>query len=236
MKKIIFILILFPSIAFGATLSFTAGTTDKVTVTNPQTFGAGSEYTYWMWFYKTSDTAGQGTGKGGTDVFVNGFIGTDDAFANTFRASINSEAVTNANAFPQNVWTFVAVTYSEADGQRIFRGTLTSLVSELSYLSRTAGLGNTSADTNNLFINNRSAVSTASIGGRIAVAGWISRRLNIGEIRSLQFFPRKVADTQFFGWLGFNGLTNVPDWSGNGRTGVITGTTLNLTGLPVKVR
>lgn|SRR3990167_2556075 len=206
-------------------LSFTGGTTDKVTVTNPQTLGAGSEFTFWMWIYKTDDTAGRGSKKGG-DLLINGFSSTDDCFFNVNRATTNSDFISNADQFPSNVWSFMVCTYSESDGCRGFRGSLTSAVTELSYSSRTAGSGNTSADTGDLYINNRGAAATSAMGGQIACAGWISRRLDIGEIQSLQFNPRKVVNTEFYGQFGFNGTTDVSDWSGNNRAGAITGATV----------
>ena len=216
--------LLLPSPRRGALL-FTAASTDKITVRRPWNGGSGASMTYWQWFYRTSDTNGQGTGIAAFhDFLVCDFIGADDFFASIARTGVNASSSSDAGAWPQNVWTFAASTYDESDGIRLFIGTLTSVVSEVTYRSRTVGTGTTQdSSAADLLVNNRSATLTLAMGGSLASAGLITRRLSLQELVNLQYRVGAVRGQRvLFDARYSNGLT-IPDLSGNGLHGRITG-------------
>ena len=205
-------------------LDFTAATTNKVTVTNPQTFGAGSAFSWCMWIMRTAALSNtQGMSKGGVDLFVFSTTGTV-MFFNIPRATTGSNAKVLSSAFVLNEWEFWAGTYDETDGPRLFKGTLTSPVAEVTYSARVVGAGNTTADSGNLFINNRGAANVLAIGARIGTFNWFNRRLSLAELAQQQWQPLPASGSQFFGHLGYDAANSVvADLSGNGRNGSITG-------------
>jgi hypothetical protein len=212
-------------------VAFDAATTDKITVTNPQTLGAGSEFTYMQWFRRTAAytaSAGTGTMKGATDIFVYySFGGFQQYGVNVLRATTPAQSEVSASTrqiLTLNTWNFVAVTYSEADGARIFSGDLATAATEPTYSTRVAGSGNTTANTSDLWINNRGAATSQTIGGDSAFAAWYDRRMDLAEIISHQWRPRVASGCKLF-LLPFATGT-IPDYSGNAVS--CTGTGLAL--------
>lgn len=209
-------------------VAFDVITTDKITVTNPQTLGAGSAFTFYQWFKRTvavDPDAGTGTTKGGgTDIFIWLPFGIDAWSCYVARATTNAERRSQSNMMPLNTWAFIATTYSEANGARMFFGTLTAPVVEATYVFNDAGSGNTSADAGDLWINNRGASASASMGGDLAVAAWFDREFTLQELISHQWKPRNANGCQFF----FNPYQTgtIPDLSGNQRNGAGTGLAL----------
>ena len=208
-------------------LLFGSSTAQKITVRRPWNGGSGAALTYWQWFYRTSDINGQGTSFDSThDILLNGVGGADDTISIIARASVNAEADSVVSAWPQNQWVFTAVTYDESDGPRVFVGTLTAVVTEVSYAARTVGSGAT-LDTSavDLVLNNRTASSALSASGTLASAGLITRRLSLQELVNLQYRVKSVRGQRFLYDLRYsNGLT-VYDLSGNTRHGRITAAT-----------
>lgn len=208
--------------------SFTGGSTDKITVTNPLTLGAGSAFTYWQWWYSTDSTNSRGTGKGTTvDLFAYTNVSTDTVFAEVGRGSVNGSAVSVANSMPQDVWAFAASTYDESNGPQMYRGTLTTTVVELALNGgySNAGSGDTNANSGDVWINNRSATQVLAAGGRGQWWGLLDRRLTVNELRDVQFSPWVVRSGQRFllNAEHVSGSTML-DLSGGGRNGTITGT------------
>jgi hypothetical protein len=224
-KVFLTLLFVFCASNSSASLTFTGASTNKVTLTTPFTLGPAIEFTVIMWYMPTRWNAGEGTGNAISDTFVNSFFSADDFFFNIQRATAISEAISTGSAFPQNVWSFVGLTYSEADGCRIFRGTLTSAVAEVPYLSRAVGTGDTQADAGDWWIGNRSAGGANAPGAKIAFFALFDHRMTLGELKAQQFNPHVVSGTKVFLWLGANGTGTQPDWSGNGKNGVVTGAT-----------
>lgn len=207
-------------------VQFDANTTDKITVTNPQTFGAGTAFSFYQWWRKTANpTNGQGTSKdvgAGNDLFV--FF--NNWFSNVGRATTNANAqISSGDIYTNNVWYFTAVTYDESNGVQIFNGTLTSIVAEASYLVFDVGSGNTSADSSDLFINNRLSSSANAVPEDLAIFHWIARRLTLAELVTHQFKPRIDASSKFFFIPNVTGT--IPDWSGHGNSGTGTGLALS---------
>lgn len=127
----------------------------------------------------------------------------------------------------QMVGTVMDATSSTATDQKLFYGSLTSMIAEVpSYSSQDAGSGATSQGSINTLIGNNGDGSFVSgFPGKIAwVATW-NRILTLGEIQAQQFTPHVTAGCQLFIHCGFNGTGTQPDWSGNGRNGTVTGAT-----------
>lgn len=205
-------------------LTFAGSTTDKVTVTNPLTFGAGTEFTYDLWVKQDSAPANAaGTNKGSNDLLV--FF--NNWFSNVIRATTDANTVpSGGTVFPDANWTYLAITYSEADGIRFFRGTLTTAPVELGYASpRTVGSGNTAADSGDLYICNRGSTGSNSPAHTIHSAQLSNTRLTLGQITARWRRSRNYANTVFRLSLGNNGTGTQPDLSGNGHSGTVTGAT-----------
>ncbi len=145
------------------------------------------------------------------------------------RATTNAAAQTVDGALETNKWLFLAGTYDESDGPRIFKGDLTTTVSEVSYDSRTVGAGATSSDaTDALRWGNResSPSDTHGFRGRIAAVAYINQRLTLGELKTAQFkiaaWVLSTGNTKDFHLFGFNGTGTQPDWSGSANNGTVT--------------
>lgn len=205
-------------------LGFNGGSTDKVTVPNPQTIGAASAFSWLQWIRRTAALGnGQGTGKGGIDVFA---YSAGALFMEVPRATTKASAICDAALLAQSEWEFWAGTYDESDGPRLFKGTLGSQVAEVAYTSRAVGAGATSADSGDLWIDNRGAATSQAMYCLIETFAWSTRRLSLAELVLQQFAPMPDAGCTFFSHLGLTGLS-APDWSGNGRTGQVASSILD---------
>jgi hypothetical protein len=200
--------------------------TDKITVTNPLTFGAGTALTHVMWVYRhaANVAASRGMNKGICDVLVR------FDFANLWEFNMNRATTTatadvaDTNLLLLDTWEYIGLTYDETDGCRIFRGTLTTDVAEVSYLGRNVGAGNTSADSGDLWIGNRSAAGSLSAPLRFAYYAMYSRRFSLGDLQEHQWNWTPRADCLFLYNIPGN-ATTVLDRSNAGRNGTVTGST-----------
>lgn len=206
-------------------LSFAQATTNKVTVTNPLTFGSGTAFTYIQWVKQRAVPANsQGTSKGGCDLFVF----SSNWFTEVPRATTTSYTLyTDASVFPTlNEWVFLASRYNETDGVDWYRGTLTSAPVLLSG-TKTLGAGATSANTSDLWIGNRNATSSLSAAHDIGQCELINASLSLDEIVQQWSRWTNLSSTVMNLRLGENGTGTQPDYSGNGNAGTITGATLS---------
>ena len=212
-------------------------TTDKITVTNPLTLGAGSAYSVLMLVRRRGSFANsEGMNKGGADLLVYS-SGIGAAFSEVGRASVTAHSridvtVFEASVAPLNVWTWLACTYSETLGCRIFHAKPHEIFREAPYTSQTVGSGNTNADTGDLYIGNRGASNTLSPPLDIESFTMYARELAPAELNdhtrrlmvsgtgqlggAVVHFPR----------LGAQGFGRVIDYSGKGNNGTITGLSL----------
>ena len=217
-------------------------TTDKVTVANPYTIESGSAFTFCEWVLQRGAPAnGQGTGKLGSSA-IDLFVFFTNWFCEVPRFTTTANAfVSGANLFPSSdVWTFVGITYSESDGVRIYRGTLSTPMVELSYVSRTVGVGATLACDGNLIIGNRSASSTLAPRHNIAHVSLWDQILTVEHMNLLRIFPYAAAHRFSVGGGGAGTVVNLKsyhpltesaaatalDHSGNGNNGTVTGMAL----------
>lgn len=218
--------------------AFAAGTTDKVAVTNPFTLGAATSFTYAFWVkqrFRPSNS--QGTDKGSVDLFV---FSAANWFCEVPRATTNALASVSDTGvmFPTlNVWTFVAITYDETNGIKIYKGTLAAAMAEVSYAATpTVGAGNTNADSGDLFIGNRNGASALSVDHNYEHVSLWDKTLTMNHMNQLRIFPyaaphRFVAPNgtaTLKGYWPFTESANATarDHSLNANHGTVTGATV----------
>jgi len=149
------------------------------------------------------------------------------------RATTDANADSSGGELNMDQWGLIAGTYDESDGPRIFVGNYEDatpadrVVAEVGYTSREVGVDGTTADAaNNLFIGQRVGTENRAPGGDIAVGMYISKRLVLADLISLQYHLRNLVETEGYWILGFDGTSSVPDYSGNGNNGTPTGLVL----------
>lgn len=208
-------------------LNFGGGSSQRVEVAASASVDNFSAFTLVLWVRWAANTANRG-------LFTKGVTFEKDVrtrFNNgnqlnliVKRATTEAEAL-SANVTAGNTLHYLAFTFDETDGPRIFRGTLTEAVAELSYSIRAVGSGATTADdTSEIRIGN--IFQANSWNGDISSVQYINRRLTLGELRMLQFHPCVVTGSVIHHIYGYNGTGAQPDWSGNGNHGAVTGATI----------
>lgn len=148
---------------------------------------------------------------------------------------------TNSSVVTLNAWNFVCATWDTssptATDQKLFVGTLTSPVSEISsYNFQIAGSGSVNnADSDGLGIGNipSNPASFARFVGNIGWVGFWSTQLTQGQLRKIQYKPTASANCVLSCWFGKNGSGTQTDLSGEGNHGTITGATVSSRGLPL---
>lgn len=210
-------------------LLFGANTNDRVLL------AAGNDnqhtFTVLQWIYRTADTNFRRLwhkgSPGDAKSFINWSTFANDARFAVKRATTDAAAATAASALPQNQWLFVATTYDATDGPRIFVGTLTTTVAEVSYASRVVGSGAESSDSDSAWSFGADPTTNGSqFEGRQAIAAHYRRRFSLAELKAYQFTPRNDADCDIL--LHVHGTGTQPNLStlGRGLNGSVTGATV----------
>jgi hypothetical protein len=137
----------------------------------------------------------------------------------------------NFAALGTGKWVFIVAVWDTngANGdQKLYVGDRATPAAEpSSYTVQTVGSGAiTTNGTGNMFLGNRDN-GGQPLEGDIAISQIVNRIMTQGEIRALQWQPMWVSGTIARHVHGWNGTTNVPDLSGNGNTGTITGATVS---------
>lgn len=197
------------------------------------------------WFYITDDTQRQGFYQYGStdewglewraDVANDVFQGY--AFCGTTYSNFYANATSFA-VYALNKWLFIAIVFQRtspaATDNKLYMGDLTTVLAEpSSYATQTAGTGTPGTGAATMRLGNAIAATTREFRGRIAWFGRWSRILTLAELTDQQFRPHVTSGCQIFSWVGFNGATNVPDWSGSVATGAVTGATLTPDHVPL---
>lgn len=221
-------------------LTFGALTSDTVSVGSGASLDNLDPWTMLAWVYPTTFTAGRiilQKGQLGTNtrklmsVQASGAL---QGFAD--RASVDCNYVSTSAQMALNTWCFVAVSYNSASTPviQMYSGRLgVAAAAVASFSTSTNGSGATQADAaENMHIGN-SPVGNVAFQGRIAVAAYVNAELSLGQILDWQFRPRVVPSTKGFWILGHDGASAVPDLSGNGNAGAITGATLTPDHVPL---
>lgn len=214
-------------------LTFGAATSDRVTM------GAGLNnqhaFTVLAWVYNTTHTDGRRLWmKGGDqikDLYLSFGAPTGDFSLYVTRAGADADAHSTSGVIPLNEWALVAASYDETDGPRLFKGSLTSTIAEVSsYVTLAVGDGATADDSASPHtIGNRSSTTNQAFQGRIARFAHFKRRLALQEIAAWQFVPFVDADTDIYLELGYTGTGTQPNLTsaGGGINGTVTGATVS---------
>ena len=204
-------------------------TTDKITVTNPQTItDSNPDFSFCCWVRQTSTPNGawtsSGSNKGANDllVFVNG-IGW---FSNVlWSSSFDETRITNANLFPDgnDSWTFIAVTFSKSNNIQFYVGTPTTAPTKPTQSISSTGTGTVTTNSGDLYLGNRGAANALSLNWDWARAHWISKELTLAEVQSCWMRDRPLPETEFLFDIGGDNLSTIYDLSDNKRNGTGTG-------------
>jgi hypothetical protein len=206
---------------------WTYSTTDKITVPNPLTYGAGTEFSYLMWarLITIPGANSRGFSKGTTsDLLVYTATGTDTWFSNVGRATEQAQVSVLASNLMVGGFEYVAITYSEAAGVQIYRGLAGKTPVECAYSAQAIGAGDTTANSGDLWVNNRSAVATLSLGMDVHCYAMFARRLTLPEIIQHQYDWRRRPDHILLTRVDGGSILQI-DRSNRGNHGTTTGTT-----------
>lgn len=140
------------------------------------------------------------------------------------RATTIGERISNSGVVTTGSWQFYAGTYDESDGPRLWKGTLSTSVAELSYYTNNAGSGATLSDSDGsgsvltaLRIGMRSYGSNPTsrnygagggFSGRIACIAYINKRLTSTELAYAQYNTanwKLFSNNTVFAHLGIHG-------------------------------
>lgn len=213
-------------------LNFTDASSDNISIAAAASHNSLTTWTAWCWVYPTSATTNnrfwqkQNNAGGARWAVRRNGTTAGRVEVDIFRSTTFSHQETDD--FTLNAWQFMVATYDEAAGQgaRLYRGTLTSSVIECTYVGTAAnGSGNTGTVDGAFTLGNRSA-NDRGLGGRMAHFGFVNRVLTLAELQALQFKPRVVSGTAIYIPVGYRGTSTQVDWSGNGNSGTVTGTTV----------
>lgn len=169
--------------------------------------------------------------KGGTTGFINygmGLTSNIDHLRLTIDYSTTDALADSvAGVIETNKWQFFAGSFDGTNAPKLYKGTLTTTVAEVTYSATpVAPVGTRVAEgVSALYLGNDSAF-TRSFAGSIHFFAWWNRVLTLGEIQEQQFRPHRTSGCILLSFPGFNGTGTQPDWSGSSHSGTVTGATV----------
>ncbi len=200
----------------------------------------------WAWIYRTADGDNQYImAKDNAHPMGWGFL-LDQVVIGTqgqirflvFRATATDFVSVLTDVVPLDTWVFVAFTYDDAATPRVklYKGTLSTVVAETGYFRTDAGSGALTSDAPaSLRVGHLEISAGATLKGRIARGGVVTRVLAASELRTIQFGSvpdANVADTKLL--FDYHTTGSQTDHSGNGNTGTVTSAvTATHVGLPI---
>lgn len=218
-------------------LTFAPGSTNKVVHGSAASLDdlPGTALTAWAWVYRTGTGPDQtvmakGTGSTGWLWRLDG--STSPAGANSIliqRATLDGFRLTNdaTGAVAANTWTFVAFTANP--GTRVYKGTLTAAVAEVTSFAVPGsedGSGAYASDAaSDLWVGNWEPAPTIAFEGRIERVGLIARVLTQAELEAIRLAVIKDCNVANTALLTDYRNGSAIDYSGNGNNGTITGAT-----------
>lgn len=135
----------------------------------------------------------------------------------------DAEAHAADNSIVTGAWQFVAASFDSSLVPRLYRGTPSADVAELSYASQVTGTGSVNTDaTYNLLIGNRDN-GTRTFDGRIADVRIFNIVLSLSELLAVQRGLIVRPEKMIGWWPLFGEQSPEPDWSGNNNHGTVTG-------------
>jgi hypothetical protein len=214
---------------YGAT-TLGATTNDRFTRVQNSTINDFTAFTMMAWVRPTSFPSG------GRRIFHKGDTVSNlktinwnvngGANVEVFRATTQAQTTTANSTFTTNTWQCIAVTYDETNGALIYRGTLTTALTQASYTGGgpSIGAGATNTDSaGNLSWGNLPS-GGAAFAGQLGFGIYINGVKTLGEMQTWQFHPQNMTNTAVFVAFGLNGTGNQPDLSGNGNQVIAAGT------------
>lgn len=212
-------------------LTLGAAASDKVNYGNAGGDGGSiTIFTLYMWIYPTTITVGRrmfskvASGGAGQCSFFNTSGGTNRIRTFVDYVTTDASAISASNSISTNSWQFFATTFDGTNAPKIYSGNLSTAAAELSYFSQAAPSGSRVSDSNGNAYVGGDDTATDAFQGRIAIVNWIvGTALTLPQIKSHQFFPRKHVNSKLLTFLGDNGTGTQPDFSGNGNSGTVTG-------------
>ena len=209
-----------------------ATTGDRVNCGSGSSLDDRTAFTWWCWWRAAAlNDFGTLMSKGpAADDRKAWFIRSDGRFRiRVVRATLDAEANAATGTLVTNTNTFLAATYDESDGPRLWKGTASAVVAEVSYevTFPIVGVGATTGDAaDSLKIGTNTDDDVPGVG-IISSCGVIDARLTAAELAVVQFNQRRPPRNSVGFWhLGWNGTGTQPDWSGNGNSGTVTGATV----------
>lgn len=233
MKKIIILLFLIPTLAFGSYdfNNSTASQVDHGSATSLDDMAA-TTVCAWIWFDSVS-----ASGR----IYQKGYIAAHSTF-NYF--TINSTisgieigrdmsgtdtivqaTLTNFSAYGLNKWIFTCMDITFGSGTpHIWMGDTTKFISEpSSYANQNAGTGTVVTDATAPFIVGQRGGASIPLDAKIFWIGVWNRQLSKEEMKQQQFNPHVTSGNVIFAPYGLQqGLSTTPDWSGKRNAGTVT--------------
>lgn len=187
------------------------------------------------WYYPTTLTGSRRLWTWGTGTTSNQYLQHNATTASKLegfvaRATTAASAIAAAGTVTLNEWQYLMMTYSEASGIKLFRGTLTTPLVEVTYdVAPTVGTGATTSTTGNLaWGNSVSSLSapTASFRGRFGRGLVYNAELVAAELARLQFGHPAHASLRQWIEAGYAGTDIHSDGSGYGNHAYVVGATV----------
>lgn len=149
------------------------------------------------------------------------------------------KAVTTSSNFAAwgiNKWCFVAIRFDTAgvnsDQKLLVGDQILDAAEPGAYSVQTVGSGTVTSESGTNFIFGNNAGFNIPFLGRMGFISCYNRAMPTVEIISQQWRPRVSTGCKLFSYPGFTGTGTQPDWSGNGSSGTVTGSTV-ADGLPI---
>lgn len=217
-------------------LTFGGATTDRDEVAAAASINSLTTWSWAFWLMPTTLTNGRFIERKrniGHRVVLSDALGN---FATSVALSGGGTSfITTGTPLAVNKWSFIGATFDMANAggggtgtpyaHHLYAGDLSTLVTECSYGTTSAGTGTLIGDAGvNLAIGGQEGGGNA-FQGLIAVAQFYNRVLTLGEYQQLQFRRTMLSGCVLYHELGYNGTSTQPDWSGNGNSGTVTGAT-----------
>jgi len=159
----------------------------------------------------------------------------NDPFDTTrHRATAPTGGTANAASFASyalNSWLFLVATFDTAGAngdQKLLIGNLTTPPTEPSaYTAQQVGSGTPGETVSPFTFGNNANSTTRVFIGDIAAVSFFNRVLTANEIYQVWRFNAPLSGRIVQSHYGLLGTGTQPDWSGNGRTGTVTGATVS---------
>lgn len=201
-------------------LTFAISGSDEVDFGGDSSIDDWDAFTFWAWLKPGSMAADRFIfSKDTFSVKELKIISAGGAMAATVARDSGSASFETSTGLTGSAWNFVALTYDETDGPRCFIGDLTTTPVEASYGDGpTTGSGSTSVDNAGTFKCPDDVGFGENFDGEIGRMGYINQRLTLGQVQTCWRNPLAF-NHGILAIYGIDGVSNVPDFSGNGNAG-----------------